>query len=213
MTLRVISAGVGRTGTFSMKSALELLGFGPCHHMEEVDATNATQVEQWQKAAEGHVDWAVNYAGYSSAVDWPTAAFWRELSAAFPSAKFLLTIREPESWYKSFSETIYPLLQAAPRAPDELKGFLRMVATVVHKTGFRIPSTKEDIIAAFNRHNETVKQTIPPHRLLVFDVKQGWQPLCNYLGVPVRDAPFPRTNNKEDFWASAQALKPEHLKE
>lgn len=210
MVLQVISAGVGRTGTFSMKSALEQLGFGPCHHMEEVDARDAVQVEKWQKAADGHGDWAANYAGYKSAVDWPTAAFWRELSGAYSTARFLLTVREPESWYKSFSETIYPLIEAAPRAPDDLKAFLRMVSAVVHKTGFRIPSTKDDVIAAFNHHNETVKRTIPADRLLVFDVRQGWQPLCDFLGVAVPDTPFPKTNNKDDFWASAQALKPEN---
>jgi len=118
-------------------------------------------------------------------------------------------LREPESWYRSFSETIYPLIEAEPRAPDDMKGLLRMVSTVVHKTGFRIPSTKDDIISAFNRHNEMVKQTIPPHRLLVFNVRQGWQPLCSYLNVPIPDVPFPSTNNKDDFWASDQALKPE----
>lgn len=211
MALQIISAGVGRTGTFSMKSALEQLGFGPCHHMEEVDARDAVQVAKWQSAAEGQADWETNYAGFRSAVDWPTAAFWLELSRAYPTAKVLLTVRDPESWYKSFSETIYALLEAAPRAPEDLKAFLRMVSAVVHKTGFRIPSTKDEIIAAFRNHNETVTRTIPPERLLVFDVRQGWKPLCTFLGVPIPDTPFPRTNNKDDFWASAQALKPEHL--
>ncbi len=124
MTLRVIGAGVGRTGTFSMKLALEELGFGPCHHMEEVDERSPREIALWLAAARGTVDWEVNYAGYSAAVDWPTAAFWRELAEAFPDAKFLLTVRRPEDWYRSFSETIYPLIRDADKAEPGLRPFL-----------------------------------------------------------------------------------------
>jgi len=147
MSMRVIGLGVGRTGTYSMKHALEQLNFGPCHHMEEVDARSPEQISVWTSAANGKVDWKKVYAGYNSAVDWPTAAFCRELATTYPDAKFILTIRDPEKWYASFSQTIVPLIQPTAKTPTELLPFLRMVMAVVQKTGFRIPSTKEDIDA------------------------------------------------------------------
>ena len=205
MSLRVISLGVGRTGTFSMKLALEELGFGPCHHMEEVDARSAQQVAFWAAAARGQVDMRVAYAGFNAAVDWPTAAFCHELYAAFPNAKFILTVRDPEKWYKSFSETIVPLIQPDEKTPPDLLPFLAMVMEMVEKTGFRIPSTKINILAAYERHIVDVTSTIPADRLLVFEVKQGWEALCEYLGVPVPAMEFPRTNNTKDFWDSVQA--------
>jgi len=147
----------------------------------------------------------VNYAGYHAAVDWPTAAFWRELAEAFPDAKFLLTVRDPEAWCVSFSNTSYPLIEATGRASPEERPFLDMCTAVVTKTGFRIPSTRDEIRAAFDQHAAAVKATIPPDRLLVFDVREGWDPLCAYLGVPIPEADFPRTNNTEEFWKSTQA--------
>jgi len=207
MVLRVIGAGVGRTGTFSTKLALEQLGFGPCHHMEEVDETSSREIALWQAAVQGSADWSENYAGFTAAVDWPTAAFWRELAEAYPDAKMLLTVRPAEEWYRSFSETIDPFLTTADRAPPEQRPFLDMVAAVIRKTGFRIPSTREDAVRAFDRHVETVKATIPADRLLVFEVKQGWGPLCRHLGVLVPAAEFPKTNNKEDFWKSTQSVR------
>ncbi len=205
MTLRVIGAGVGRTGTFSMKLALEQLGFGPCHHMEEVDEKSPDEIGLWLRAASGTADWSVNYAGYAAAVDWPTAAFWRELADAFPDARFLLTVRPSEDWYRSFSETIYPLVDGADRGDPERRPFLEMVRAVLRKTGFEIPSAREDIVRAYERHVAAVKATIPASRLLVFDVREGWEPLCAYLDVPVPDTDFPRTNDKKAFWASTQA--------
>ena len=206
MSLRVIGFGVGRTGTFSVKLALEDLGFGPCHHMELVDARSPEQIAVWVSAADGKVDWKKAYAGFHSAVDWPTAAFCRELAAAHPDAKFILTLRDPEKWYASFSQTILPLIQPTEKTPPELLPFLKMVMAVVQKTGFRIPSTKEEILTAFHRHIETVKQTIPADRLLVFDVGQGWEPLCRFLGVPVPPKDFPRTNNTQHFWDNVKWL-------
>ncbi len=205
MTLRVICAGVGRTGTYSMKLALDQLGFGPCHHMEEVDETSADEVALWMAAAQGRADWAVNYAGFNSAADWPTAAFWRELAEAYPEAKVILTVRDPEAWCTSFSNTIYPLIESASEAEPERRPFLDMVAAVVTKTGFRVPSTREEVMEAFLRHVAAVKATIPAERLLVFDVREGWGPLCRYLGVPVPATDFPRTNNTAEFWKSTQA--------
>jgi len=205
MSLRVIGLGVGRTGTFSMKLALEQLGFGPCHHMEEVDARSPEQIAVWASAALGDLDLDKAYAGFASAVDWPTAAFCHELFMAYPGAKFILTVRDPEKWYASFSQTIVPLIQPTENTPPELLPFLEMVVAVVQKTGFRIPSTKEEILTAFNRHIQTVTDTIPADRLLLFDVKQGWEPLCRFLGVEVPPSNFPKTNNTKEFWDSVQA--------
>jgi hypothetical protein len=205
MSLNVIGLGVGRTGTFSMKLALEQLGFGPCHHMEEVDARSPEQIAMWASAAKGQVDWNKAYAGFNSAVDWPTAAFCRELAEIHPDAKFILTVRDPEKWYASFSQTIVPLIQPTEKTPPDLLAFLEMVMSVVQKTGFQIPSSKEDVLAAYHRHTETVTKTIPADRLLLFDVKQGWGPLCQFLGVPVPPGDFPKTNNTQDFWNSVQA--------
>ena len=205
MFTRVIGLGVGRTGTFSMKLALEQLNFGRCHHMEEVDARSPEQISVWASAANGKVDWKKAYAGYNSAVDWPTAAFCRERATAYPDAKFILTIRDPERWHASFSQTIVPLIQPTAKTPPELLPFLKMVMAVVQKTGFRIPSTKEEILTAFHRHIEIVTQTIPADRLLLFDVKHGWEPLCQFLGVAVPLGDFPKTNNTKDFWDSVQA--------
>lgn len=207
MTLQVIGFGVGRTGTYSMKFALETLGFSPCHHMEEVDETSARDVGLWMDAARGTVDWSINYAGYVAAVDWPTAAFSRELIEAYPDAKFLLTVRPPDAWYASFSRTIYKLLEEADQAQPEQRPFLDMVAAVVRKTGFDVPATREKTVGAFGRHVEAVKAALPEGRLLVFDVREGWGPLCRYLGVPVPDTEFPRTNNTQDFWDSTQAAQ------
>ena len=127
------------------------------------------------------------------------------VGGAYPDAKFILTLRDQEKWYESFSNTIYPLIQPTQKTPPELLPFLEMVMAVVRKTGFRIPSTKEEILAAFHRHSETVRQIIPADRLLPFDVKQGWEPLCEFLGVPIPAKEFPKTNNTQDFWNSVQA--------
>jgi hypothetical protein len=200
MTMRVIGAGVGRTGTYSLKLALNLLGAGPCHHMEEVLHHMPVQVPLWSAAASGQPDWARIYDGYPSAVDWPTACFFRELLEEFPSAKFVLTQRDPERWADSFGATIYTLLAGRDQAPPEMHAWLDMANAVIAKTGFPAGLEKERLMQAFIAHNEAVKATIPASQLLVFEVKQGWEPLCRFLDVPVPDEPFPRTNHREEFW-------------
>lgn len=211
MTLQVIGLGLGRTGTFSMKFALEHLGFGPCHHMEEVDANDPEVLALWSSLAAGKGDIRSAYAGFSAAVDWPTAAFAPELYAAYPDAKFLLTQRDPEVWYASFSRTIYPLILPGAEAPEEMQPFLEMVRALVRKTGFALPSTPDEIIAACKRHGERARALIPTDQLLVHEVGQGWEPLCRFLGVPVPDRPYPRSNNHKEFWESIETGKPPHL--
>jgi len=198
VTLKVIGAGVGRTGTYSLKLALNRLGLGPCHHMEEVIHNLPTQVPLWAATANGNPDWVANYKGYKSAVDWPTAGFFRELNAVYPDAKFILTLRSPESWVASFSETIYKLLDVP--VPPEMRDWLDMGIRVIAKTGFPVGLDATGLMRAFDAHNAAVKATIPADRLLVYQVKDGWGPLCDFLGVPAPDEPFPRTNDRGEFW-------------
>jgi hypothetical protein len=205
MALEVIGLGVGRTGTHSLKYALEELGFGPCHHMEEVDPLSAPQLDRWKAAAAGTHDWDELYAGYRSAVDWPTAAFCTELVAAYPNAKFLLTVRDPESWYESLSRTIYWLIEPGGRPERALPAFGEMVRAIMHKTGFDVPSSREALIEAYHRHITLVGRTVPVRQLLVFDVAQGWEPLCKFLGVPVPDRPFPKTSSTKEFQDGVEA--------
>ena len=205
MTLTVIGAGVGRTGTYSLKLAINELGYGPCHHMEEVLLNMKDQVPLWSDATEGKPDWTAIYEGYKSAVDWPTAGFFRELNAAYPSAKFILTSRDPRRWAESFSETIYKLLAVGEDAPPDVQAWLAMAGRVINKTGFRAGLSVDQLTAAFEAHSAAVKAAIPEERLLVFEVKQGWEPLCSFLGTPVPGTPFPRTNDRSEFWDKVNA--------
>jgi hypothetical protein len=168
--------------------------------MEQVLHNMPVQVPLWSAAAADKPDWARIYDGYGSAVDWPTACFFRELLAEFPAAKFVLTERDPARWADSFSATIYKLLSGRDQAPEEMRDWLDMANAVIAKTGFPPGLGGDALAAAFTAHNEAVKKTIPAGQLLVFEVKQGWGPLCEFLDVPVPDEDFPRTNHREEFW-------------
>lgn len=202
MPLSVIGAGLGRTGTLSLKRALEELGFGPCHHMEEVMA-NPGQIPDWHAAGRGEsVNWNGLLQGYRSSVDWPSAQFWAELADEFPAAKIVLTVRDRERWYESFSNTILKLLTApAPPPSPTLQAILAMTQDVIAKRAFggRLDDA-EHIKASFDRHNAAVEAALPAERLLVFEVAEGWEPLCAFLDVPVPATPFPRVNSTPEFW-------------
>lgn len=198
--MQIIGAGVGRTGTYSLKLAINQLGFGPCHHMEEVLHHMPVQVPLWSAAVEGKPDWSTIYAGYRSAVDWPTACFFAELAEAYPSARFVLTVREPARWADSFGATIYKLIAGRDQAPPEMRDWLGMASRVIEKTGFPPCLDADGLAAAFTAHNEAVKAAIPANRLLVYEVKQGWEPLCRFLDVPAPAEDFPRTNDRGEFW-------------
>lgn len=207
MPVKIVGAGVGRTGTFSLKLALNQLGLGPCHHMDEVLEKMSVHVPLWAAAARGQPDWEAIYNGYESAVDWPTAGFFRELIKAYPSAKFILTLRSPESWVASFSDTIYKLLAGKDHSPKEMLEWLEMAVAVIDKTGFPAGLDSAGLTKAFNAHNEAVRAAIPAHQLLVYQVKEGWQPLCAFLGVPAPAGPFPRTNDRVEFWDRVSGKK------
>ena len=198
--MNVIGVGVGRTGTHSLKTAINELGLGPCFHMEEVLQNLPVQVPLWAAAVNGSPNWRAIYSGYQSAVDWPTACFYRELLHEFPSARFVLTQRSPESWADSFGSTIYKLLAGRDQAPPEMHAWLDMANGVVAKSGFPADLDRDGLINAFIAHGEMVKETIPASQLLVFSVKEGWEPLCTFLGEPIPDEPFPHTNDREEFW-------------
>jgi hypothetical protein len=205
MTLAVFSAGFGRTATMSLKLALEEIGFGPCHHMKEVLDNGEAQIPLWNAAYAGQPDFASIYQGYRAAVDWPTAAYWRELAETFPEAKVILSTRSAESWCASISETILTILLAPETWPAPARPWLEMVTDVVIKRSLGGKTSRDDLIAAFHAHEAAVKAEISPGRLLVFDVRQGWEPLCRFLGRPVPSSPFPRTNSKEEFFELVNA--------
>ncbi|HVY49217.1 MAG TPA: sulfotransferase [Minicystis sp.] len=197
--LRVVGAGLGRTGTHSLKIALERLLGGKCHHMVEV-LENPHQVAPFRAAAEGAMpDWRSVLAGYVATVDWPTCAFWRELAAEHPDAIVLLsTRRDAAAWWKSANETIFVGMRQGPPYPMPM---LDMAATLVKARFCADVSDREAAIAAYERHNAAVRAEVPKHRLLAWQPGDGWEPLCKALGVPVPDEPFPHVNTTEEFQA------------
>ena len=202
MALKVIGAGYGRTGTMSLKLALEQLGFGPCHHMVEVFA-HPEQIPLWTAAAEGRPEWDKLMEGYVSAVDWPTATFYKELADHYPDAKVILTERSPESWFKSTQATIFAQFGANRRgsAGGAPEAWVEMVMKVVGDLFDRRMDDHDKLISVFKAHNVRVREVIAPERLLVYEVAQGWEPLCRFLGVPVPTGPMPKVNSTEEFQA------------
>ena len=195
MTLKIIGAGFGRTGTSSLKLALETLGFGPCYHMSEVLLV-AGRLKQWMRAADGAPDWDATFDGYQATVDWPAATYWRELADYYPDAKVILSTRDPEKWFESTQETIL-----SPRMWSLMKDtpFGEMGARTINALFDHDIHDHDTLIRVFKEHEEKVKAAIPPERLLVFAAKDGWAPLCDFLGVPVPDEPYPRVNSKEEM--------------
>lgn len=202
MDLQVIGAGFGRTGTMSMKAALERLGLGPCHHMLEV-FTHPEQFQPWAAAVRGEPwDAEATLAGFRSTLDFPSCVVWRELAEANPDALVLLTTRSSESWWRSFDATIGPHMRDQP--PDPAFPGVRDLFDALDEVVFSGRSGDRDTaVAAFEAHNAAVVAEVPPERLLVHEVGAGWEPLCERLGLPVPDEPFPRSNSTEEFRARA----------
>ncbi|MBT8473965.1 MAG: sulfotransferase family protein [Alphaproteobacteria bacterium] len=193
MDLKVIGAGFGRTGTDSLRKALNILGMGPTHHMFEV-ISDPEQIRLWRARVRGEdIGWDSLLAGFTSCVDWPTAHYWPELVALNPQAKVVLTWRTPESWYASYSKTILPLTQE-PHDPDSL-GRMLIGEQVFGGRG----ADPAHAMAVYDANVEAVKATVPADRLLVHELGDGWAPLCAHLGVPVPDIPYPRGNDSDEF--------------
>ena len=208
--MRIVGAGFGRTGTTSLKAALEELGFGPSYTLGEV-FRNPEHVRVWEAASGSAgevVDWEGFLAGYGVTVDWPACSFYEEIMEAFPEARVILTVRDPAEWYESTRSTIHGLRRltrgplpvraafalAAPFARGAA-GAVRLADRLVWEDTFEGRFEDRDYaMEVFERHNGAVLRRVPPERLLVFDVREGWAPLCDFLGVEVPDKPFPRLN-------------------
>lgn len=224
--LRIIGAGFGRTGTLSLKEALNQLGFGPCYHMTEV-FNHPEHIALWEAAARGEpIDWNDIFADYQATVDWPACDFYKELMVAYPEAKVLLTVRDPEHWYESVQNTIYLSSRKNLRSPlvavisfamrkfvPEMRKRLRMLNAVIWNGTFDGKFEDKDYaITIYKQHIEEVKQYVPPEKLLAYNVKEGWEPLCAFLGVAVpQDEPFPHLNDRESFPGNRMMRNMEHV--
>ena len=202
MVLKVVGSGLGRTGTKSLQTALNMLGFGPCHHMVEVFA-KPESMALWIEAAAGRPDWDAIFDGYNSMVDYPGAAYWRQLAEFYPKAKVLHSERDPDKWFDSTQATIFEPVSMVARLESPMGPFFQSVVSpfraYIHD--------RACMTDYFCRHNEEVKRTIPPERLLVYEAGQGWEPLCRFLDVPVPDAPYPSENSRAEFIARVQAAQ------
>jgi hypothetical protein len=217
MPLRVIGAGVGRTGTLSLKLALEQLTGGACYHMTEVFG-HPEHVPVWHRAVLGEPppDWDTVFGAYTAAVDWPVAAFWRELADAYPDAAVLLSTRDADSWWRSANATIFQVVaraqadeRAAASSVDDVGAAqVAMAVDMLRHRFTRDWADEEAAKAAYERHNATVRASVPPSRLVEWRPGDGWAPLCAALAVDVPDAPFPHVNSTEEFRTMANLDPP-----
>ena len=201
MSVKVIGAGFGRTGTLSLKFALEKLGFDKCYHMMEV-GFNPSHRSLWMDLADGKApDWHDLFAGYQATVDWPSANFWQQQMQAFPDAKVLLTLRDPDKWYESVMKTIWKTSNLGMESKDPTR---RLSSELAHKViwdpvfGGRLED-RAHVIDVFNAHNQKVIDTVPREKLLVYRPGDGWGALCEFLDVAVPEEDYPWTNSTEEF--------------
>ena len=220
--MKVIGAGFGRTGTMSLKAALEELGFGPCYHMTEL-LDKPDHIRFWDEAADEvargePINWEEVFYGYEATVDWPACIFYEELMEAYPDAKVLLSIRDPQHWYDSAQSTMGSgamgfLLKDAPTS-SPLRSLLARLVGLLAPSMHRVPSMAHKVITersfggrfghrghvveAFEQHNEEVQKRVPAEQLLVYEVREGWEPLCEFLEVGAPERPFPHLNDRED---------------
>jgi hypothetical protein len=221
--VKVIGAGFGRTGTASLQRALEELGFGPCYHMFEV-FQHPEHADFWESAWRGeHADWDGVLGGYEATVDWPACTFYGKLMERYPDAKVLLNVRDPERWYESARNTIYELTMLSTRSVFSRLGLalaslirfgtftlrpLQMVLEIIWRGTFEGRfEDKRYAIKVFNQHNEEVKRRVPEERLLVYEVKEGWGPLCEFLGVEEPAHPFPRIHEAAETRRVIRAVR------
>ncbi len=204
MNLQVIGAGFGRTGTLSLKLALEQLGYGPCYHMMELFKHHRDHTQYWDAAQNDEpVDWDHLYEDYQSTVDWPSCNQWQTLSEIYLESKIIINLRDPESWYTSVINTIYESSTRPLGTPDEATiEFRKWIHRIIWDGVFRGRfEDKQFAITIYERHVENVLKNAPSDRLLTFDGEQTWEPLCEFLGCTVPVQPFPRSNSTEEFKA------------
>jgi len=208
--MKVIGAGLPRTGTLTQKVALEMLGFGPCYHMVNVFA-DMSKVAVWQDVLEGRRDWDTILAGFQSAVDWPASFYYRDLIEHYPEAKVLLSVRDPASWERSMRTTVCVhwegdtvlrhLTSASAKVDPTWGSYIDMMRQMWSLQGAFGPDGDflgrlADVV---ERHTAAVRQAVPEQRLLVWDAREGWEPLCAFLGVDVPAAPLPHLNDSQTY--------------
>lgn len=209
MPLHVIGGGCGRTGTTSLKAALEILYGGECHHMDTIKAGHFDQCPVFEKfweqqQAGGPVEFGNFYEDYTAAIDFPSSFFYKELLEKYPNAKVVLTVRDSNKWYKSTLDTLYyskqKLFHLWITKFGNMLLFKSMLMKLIWNGHYEGKfEDKEFAIQRYEKWNEEVKATIPADKLLVFEVAQGWEPLCKFLGKPIPDVPFPNVNDSKSF--------------
>ena len=193
MALSVIGVGFMRTGTESLKMALEILGYGPCHHMKVV-LSDPDQEALWRRVVAGEtIPWETLYDGYNSAVDFPTAFYWRELTAHYPESPLILTVRSSESWYASMTKSVFPTLKKLTD-PGSVGS-----AMISQGTFDGRGDDPDHAVAVYEKHNNDVQSAFSSDRLLVYELGSGWTPLCEFLGKPIPDEDYPHSNTAEEF--------------
>lgn len=205
--MKLIGAGYGRTGTMSLKAALERIGYGPCFHMIDLIG-DPTPLPYWEAAAEGEpVDWRAAFDGWESTVDWPACTYWQQLVATWPDAPVLLNTRDKEAWYQSCLKSIHAAAEAGRRGelgggtgPPPSFEVMRFINTDIWDGNFEGRFQDKDFaFQVFDRHYASVRSAIPSDRLLEWEIMEGWEPLCSFLGVEVPDEPFPHLNDTAAF--------------
>jgi hypothetical protein len=207
--MKLIGAGMPRTATLTQKMALEMLGLGPCYHMVDVLA-DLEQAKLWQRALDGEGPWDQIFASFNSTVDWPGGYFYKELTEVYPDAKVLLSVRDAESWERSMRQTVWSvrhgeslirlLSSAQAHVNPQWQGFLNMIDRLVWEGTFGSGhETAEQLISTMEAHNEEVERVVPADRLLVWNAAEGWEPLCEFLQLPVPEEPFPHINDRSEF--------------
>ncbi len=203
MPLKVVGSGLGRTGTKSMQTALNMLGFGPCHHMVEV-FMHPESMALWVEAGAGRPDWDLIFKDYQSMVDYPGAAYWRQIADHYPDAKVLHTVRDPDRWFESTQATIFSPASPAVQATEGPQAAFFASVTGAFREHMHDRAWMTDY---FRRHTEEVKAAIAPERLLIYEVGEGWDRLCKFLGAPVPAEPYPSENSREEFIARSAAMR------
>jgi hypothetical protein len=197
--MKIIGAGFGRTGTLSLKKALEILGFCPCYHMK-VSLYHPWQLPFWVRAKAGEkVNWKRFFRKYEAAIDWPACEFYRELMHEYPDARVILTLRDPEEWYESISRTLYPMRKAFPFWFP--KSLFRMQDSIIWQGRFQGKfEDKQCTLDVYKKHIEEVIREVPSEQLLIYHVRDAWEPLCRFLevSVPIGKS-FPHLNDTASY--------------
>ncbi len=221
--MKLIGAGLPRTATLSQRTAIEALGLTPCYHMQNI-LMDLNQTPRWCAVLDGKLPLEEFFSGFVATVDWPGSYFYRELAEIYPDAKVLLSVRDSDAWARSMHQTIWGLfyddtllrhLSDARGHVDQMWAlYIETMKDMWQRRGLLNgpETTLEWMRQAFRRYNEEVRRTIPAGRLLVWSAMDGWEPLCEFLELPVPDIPFPRVNDSDHFiggivQASMQSLQ------